>query len=367
AIASTNFDEFFEIRVAGTMELVDAGLHAGENPDARDPREELTAIRAEARTFTAAMHEVWSEELVPDLERHGIRFPSIWDLEPDRRAWLREQFEHEVFPVLTPLAVDPAHPFPSLLNKSLNLAVLLLDPREERYVHRVAVVQVPRVLPRLVRLPSSADDPDDPGHDYVFMVDLIEQHLQALFPGLSVLHACAFRVTRDSNLDIDEDANTDLMKVLEQELNKRRRGEPVRLEISAGAAPEIVARFLDAFELESEDVYECSGPVNLGRLMELYGTEDRPDLKDPTFVPHLAARWDGAEDMFQALRQKDILLHHPYDSFATVEQFVHFAAHDPRVLAIKHTIYRAGETSAIVRDLIVAAEKRKQVTVVVEL
>jgi polyphosphate kinase len=367
AIASNNFDEFFEIRVAGTMELVDAGLHSGENPDARDPREELAAIRAEARTFTAAMHVVWSEELVPELERHGIRFPAIWDLEPDRRAWLRQQFEQEVFPVLTPLAVDPAHPFPSLLNKSLNLAVLLLDPREERYVHRIAVVQVPRVLPRLVLLPPASDAPDDPGHDYVFMVDLVEEHLQALFPGLSVLHACAFRVTRDSNLDIDEEASTDLMKVLEQELNKRRRGEPVRLEISSGADPEIVARFSEAFELEPEDVYECSGPVNLGRLMELYRTEERPDLKDPTFVPHLAARWDGAEDMFQALRQTDILLHHPYDSFATVEQFVHCAAHDPRVLAIKHTIYRAGETSAIVRDLIVAAEKRKQVTVVVEL
>jgi polyphosphate kinase len=367
AIASTNLDEFFEIRVAGTMELVDAGIRPGENPDRMKPRDELDAIRAAAREFTQDMHRAWKTELVPELADHGVGFPEIWSLDEERRAWLQRYFEDEVFPVLTPLAVDPAHPFPSLLNKSLNLAVLLLDPREERYVHRIAMVQVPRVLPRLVRLPQRSDDDGHDGHDYVFMVDIVEEHLDALFPGLSVLHACSFRVTRDSNLDIDEDASTDLMKVLEQELHKRRRGEPVRLEISRNADPEIVARFLEAFELEQDDVYECDGPVNLGRLMELYRTEDRADLKDAPFVPNVAARWDSADEMFAALRGEDILLHHPYDSFTTVEQFVHHAAHDPRVLAIKHTIYRAGETSAIVRDLIVAAEKRKQVTVVVEL
>ena len=363
AIASTNFDEFFEIRVAGTMELVDAGLDQGENPDRIHPRAELEAVRAAARRFTQDMHACWKERLVPALADQGIRFPAIWSLDPDRRAWLRRSFEDEIFPILTPLAVDPAHPFPSLLNKSLNLAVLLLDPRSERPVHRVAMVQVPRVLPRLVRLPET----EGGGHDYVFTVDIVEEHLDSLFPGLTVLHACSFRVTRDSNLDIVEEASTDLMEVLEQELNKRRRGEPVRLEISTGADPEIVGRFLDAFELESQDVYECDGPVNLGRLMELYKTEDRRDLKDPPFVPYVAAKWETAEEMFARMREKDFLLHHPYESFGTVELFVQHAAHDPSVLAIKHTIYRAGETSSIVRSLIAAAERRKQVTVVVEL
>ncbi|MBI5850866.1 MAG: polyphosphate kinase 1 [Planctomycetes bacterium] len=199
------------------------------------------------------------------------------------------------------------------------------------------------------------------------MVDIVEEHLDTLFPGLTVLHACSFRVTRDSNLDLVEEASTDLMEALEQELDRRRRGEPVRLEISSGAAPEIVARFLEAFELEIDDVYECDGPVNLGRLMELYRTEDRRELKDAPFLPCVLARWETPDEMFAKLRAEDLLLHHPYESFGTVELFVQHAANDPNVLAIKHTIYRAGETSAIVRSLIAASEARKQVTVVVEL
>jgi polyphosphate kinase len=365
AIASTNLDEFFEIRVAGTMELVDAGLDRGENPDKIHPRAELEAVRKSARDFTRDIHRCWKESLLPALSANGIAFPEIWSIDPERRAWLRRHFENEIFPVLTPLAVDPAHPFPSLLNKSLNLAVLLLDPRSERPVHRIAVVQVPRALPRLVRLPES--EGNGAIHDYVFTVDIVEEHLESLFPGLTVLHACSFRVTRDSNLDIVEEASTDLMQVLEQELNKRRRGEPVRLEISTGADPEIVARFLEAFELESDDVYECDGPVNLGRLMELYRTEDRRGLKDTPYVPYVNGKWDSPEEMFTRIRASDILLHHPYESFGTVELFVQHAANDANVLAIKHTIYRAGETSSIVRSLIAAAEKRKQVTVVVEL
>ncbi len=366
AIASTNLDEFFEIRVAGTMELVDAGLAAGENPDKMSPRAELDAIRRAAREFTQTMHSVWKDELLPALAEVGIGFPEIWAIEEERRRWLRGWFEDEIYPVLTPLAVDPAHPFPSLLNKSLNLAVLLLDPRSERAVHRVAVVQVPRVLPRLLQLPV-ADGAVEGHRDYVFMVDVVKEHLDALFPGLQVLHSCSFRVTRDSNLDLDEESSTDLVKALEQELVRRRRGEPVRLEVSRGAHPEILGRFLEAFELEHDDVYECDGPVNLGRLMELYKIEDRAALKDPPFVPHVVQTWESAEAMFAALRDRDLLLHHPYDSFTTVENFVRLAADDPRVLAIKHTIYRAGETSSIVRDLILAAERRKQVTVVVEL
>ncbi|MEO0481662.1 MAG: polyphosphate kinase 1 [Planctomycetota bacterium] len=364
AISSTNLDEFFEIRVAGTMELVDAGLPEGENPDKLHPKVELQAIRDAAREFTNDMHSTWKDVLVPELTSKGITFPDIWTLDGKRRQWLSNYFDEEVFPVLTPLAVDPAHPFPSLLNKSLNLAVLLLDPRQERNIHRIAVVQVPRVLPRLVKLPNREGET---GSAYAFMVDIVREHLDSLFPGLTVLHACSFRVTRDSNLDYDEEKSTDLVQTLQASLKRQRRGEPVRLEVSRGAHPVILARFLEAFELEPEDVYECDGPVNLGRLMELYGREDGANLKDTPFAPRTVALWETADEMFEALREKDVLVHHPYDSFATVERFVNHASKDPKVLAIKHTIYRAGETSQIVRALIHAAENRKQVTVVVEL
>jgi polyphosphate kinase len=362
AIASTNLDEFFEIRVAGSRDRAEAGLPP-ENPEDLSPREELSVIKHEAARLAQDLHVCFKDVLVPALEGIGIHFASIEELDADRKAWIHDYFDREVYPVLTPLAVDPAHPFPSLLNKSLNIALLLLDPRQKRPVHRIAVVQVPRALPRLLRIPSPGDE-----HVYVFMVDLVSAHIESLFPGLQALHVCSFRVTRDSNIDYDEESETtDLMEAIEQELSKRRRGEPVRLEISQGAHPEILKRFLEAFELEPEDVHFCDGPVNLGRLMELYRVEDASQWREPAHIPVRATSWDNPDSMFTALRERDILVHLPYESFASVEDFFHHAARDPRVLAIKHTIYRAGETSPIVRDLIRAAENRKQVTVVVEL
>ncbi len=285
----------------------------------------------------------------------------VASLSQDQRAFVEQMFRRDVYPVLTPLAVDPAHPFPSLLNKSLNLAALLQDPRKISQ-HRIAVVQVPRVLSRLVRIPDPANQVA-----YVAMADIVKEHLGLLFPGYTVLHSCAFRVTRDANIEVDEAESEDLLITIERELRKRRRGEPVRLEISRDAHPEILERFLDAFQLDQEDVYYCDGPVNLGRMMELYRTLDAPALKEPAFAPRKVTNWQSPEAMFAALRQGDLLLHHPYDSFATVEDFVHNAAVDPRVLALKLTIYRTGEESPLLADLIRAAENRKQVTVVVEL
>ncbi|MEO6598149.1 MAG: polyphosphate kinase 1 [Planctomycetota bacterium] len=361
AIASTNLDEFFEIRVAGVMELVDAGL-PGENPDGIKPQDELDRIRAAAHTFTDAMHRTWREQLVPMLAKAGIEFRAIKHLTPAQQKWIDSYFQKEVYPILTPLAVDPAHPFPVLLNKSLNLAVLLLDPRQARRTHRMAVVQVPRSLPRILRLPEI-----DGQRAYIFAADIVQENLRELFPGLEVVHVSAFRVTRDSNLDVDEIQGTDLMSSIEKELVKRRRGEPVRLEIDAGAHPDVLDRFLKAFALELDDVYFCEGPVNLGRILELHQMIEQPELKDPPTQPRRQWSWATADEMFTDLREGDILLHHPYESFGTVEDFIRFAARDPKVLAIKQTIYRAGSKNPLVEALIEAAQQRKQVTVIVEL
>jgi len=205
AIASTNLDEFFEIRVAGVMELVDAGLQ-GENPDGIKPQDELERVRAAAHAFTSTMHRVWREQLLPELAKAGIEFKPVRQLTVAQQRWIDTYFQKEVYPILTPLAVDPAHPFPVLLNKSLNLVVLLLDPRQARRAHRMAVVQVPRSLPRILRLPEI-----DGQRAYVFTADIVQENLRALFPGLEVVHVSSFRVTRDSNLDVDEVQGTDLM------------------------------------------------------------------------------------------------------------------------------------------------------------
>jgi polyphosphate kinase len=343
------------------LELVEANLQ-GENPDGIKPIEELEVVREQARAFTEELHRTWKEHMVPALARSGIEIRAAKQVGPAQKQWLDAYFLREIYPVLTPLAVDPSHPFPVLLNKSLNLAVLLLDPRQPRKTHRIAVVQVPRVLPRITRLPDQ-----DGKRFYVFTADIVKEHLGELFPGLEVLHSCSFRVTRDGNIDVDEMQATDLMSSIERELIKRRRGEPVRLEIDYGAHPEIVDRFTRAFQLDGDDVYYCDGPVNLGRLMELYQTIENPDLRDPPLQPRKITAWTTADEMFADLRDADILLHHPYESFSTVEDFVRLAARDPRVLAIKQTIYRAGNKSPMMDELIEAAQQRKQVTVVVEL
>lgn len=361
AIASTNLDEFFEIRVAGVMELVDAGLQ-GENPDGIRPADELERVRADAHAFTATMHRIWREQLVPELEKAGIGFRLVRQLPAGQQKWVESYFTREVYPILTPLAVDPAHPFPVLLNKSLNLVVLLQDPRQPRRAHRMAVVQVPRSLPRILRVPENEGP-----RAYVFTADVVQSHLRELFPGLEVVHVSTFRVTRDSNLDVDEIQATDLMSSIEKELMKRRRGEPVRLEIDTGAHPDVLDRFQKAFGLDAEDIYFCDGPVNLGRILELHQMVEQPELKDPPAQPRRQWQWASADDMFADLRDGDILLHHPYESFSTIEDYVRFAARDPKVLAIKQTIYRAGAKNIMVEALIEAAQQKKQVTAIIEL
>ncbi len=361
AIASTNLDEFFEIRVAGVMELVEAGLQ-GENPDGIRPAEELERVRADCHAFTATMHRTWREQMVPELAKVGVEFRQLRQLGAAQQKWVEMYFHKEIYPILTPLAVDPAHPFPVLLNKSLNLVVLLQDPRQPRRAHRMAVVQVPRSLPRILRVPES-----DGSRGYMFTADVVQANLRELFPGLEVVHASTVRVTRDSNLEVDEIQATDLMSSIEKELVKRRRGEPVRLEIDTGAHPDVLDRFQKAFGLDPDDIYFCDGPVNLGRIMELYQMVEQPELKDPPTQPRRQWSWSSADEMFAELRDGDILLHHPYESFSTVEDFVRLAARDPKVAAIKQTIYRAGIKNLMVEALIEAAQQKKQVTAIVEL
>ncbi len=378
AIVSSNLDEFFEIRVAGLQQQ--AETHPGRTePDGMTPLQTLDAIAARVVRLTEDQYRCYREHIVPGLAQHGIDLHTVADLNAKGRAWAANYFAREVFPVLTPLAIDPAHPFPQLLNKSLNLAVALSIPDtpgafdglrsdDSHEDTRFGVVQVPRVLPRLVALPP---DIAPPGRRvYVFLSSIISEHIGQLFPGLAVEGCYAFRVTRNSELYFDEDEADNLLEAMRDLVQKRRRGDAVRLEVQRGCDPAVVGMLLSTFELEPIDLYEVDGPINLPRLMTVYSGEKRPDLKDAPFTtakPRALRHVETPDEMFAALRHGDILMHHPYDSFSTVTNFVETAARDPHVLAIKQTLYRTSGDSPIVRALMRASENGKQVTALVEL
>jgi polyphosphate kinase len=377
-IVSSNLDEFFEIRVAGLQQQAEA--HPGRTgPDGLNAQQTLEAIADRVRHMVKEQYRSYREKVVPELSAAGIDLLTVDDLSPKGRAWVQNYFRCEVFPVLTPLAIDPAHPFPQLLNKSLNLAVVLaipdtpgqldgLRPDEAHEDTRFGVVQVPRVLPRLVALPPEACPSGR--RVYVFLSSIISEYIGDLFPGLEV-HGCyAFRVTRNSELYLDEDEADNLLEEMEARLQNRRRGDAVRLEVQKGCDPAVVEMLLNTFELEPIDLFEVDGPVNLPRLMTVYSNEKRPDLKDAPFTtakPRALRNIESADEFFAALRHEDILLHHPYDSFSSVTDFVSRAAEDPHTLAIKQTLYRTSGDSPIVKALVRAAENGKQVTALVEL
>jgi polyphosphate kinase len=377
-IFSSNLDEFFEIRVAGLQQQAEA--HPGRTgPDGLTAQQTLEAIADRVRHMVKEQYRCYRENVVPELSAAGIDLHTVDDLSPKGRAWVKNYFRGEVFPVLTPLAIDPAHPFPQLLNKSLNLAVVLaipdtpgqldgLKPDESHEDTRFGVVQVPRVLPRLVALPPEACPAGR--RVYVFLSSIISEFIGDLFPGLEV-HGCyAFRVTRNSELYLDEDEADNLLEAMREQLQQRRRGDAVRLEVQKGCDPAVVEMLLNTFELEPIDLFEVDGPVNLPRLMTVYSNEKRPDLKDPPFTtakPRALRNIESADEFFAALRHEDILLHHPYDSFSSVTDFVSRAAEDPHTLAIKQTLYRTSGDSPIVQALVRAAENGKQVTALVEL
>jgi polyphosphate kinase len=299
------------------------------------------------------------EQLLPALEKEAIFIRSAKDLADDQRKHLTEVFRREIFPVLTPLAIDQGHPFPHLLNKSLNLAVLLQRPRTPDRLF--AVVQVPAVLPRFVSLPA------DKGHSLVPLETVIRLHLPDLFPGMLLEHATVFRVTRNSEYEIDDDEVEDLLKTIEEEVRKRRRGFAVRLEIETDAPAEVSGFLMQALDVEPIDVYSVPNFLDFTGLFQIHGLPGYPHLRDPQFVPQPVPEFSTAANVFAAIRARDILVHHPYDSFGHVVDFVESAAVDERVLAIKQTLYRTSSDSPVVRALARAADNGKQVTAVIEL
>ncbi len=360
-ITSSNLDEFFEVRVAGLKQQVESEV-VERSLDGLTATETLRAITKRVRHMVEQQYACWREDLRPALAENGIRFLSFDGLKPADFDWIENYYRTQVRPVLTPLAIDPAHPFPQLLNKSLNMMVQLEMPQGGQALRHLAVVQVPRILPRLVRLPR-----EDSSRDYVFLGHLIGHYLADLFPGTRILGYWRFRVTRNSELYIDEEEVANLLKAVENELHNRRKGDAVRLEVAQDCPPEIRQALLGTLRLEEDDLYLIDGPLNPTRLIAIYEGDHSPELRDPPFVAPVAAAVQGQRGIFAAIRERDVLLHHPYENFSTVVDFLEQAAVDPDVLAIKQTLYRTGGDTRIVGALMNAVRNGKQVTAVVEL
>jgi polyphosphate kinase len=363
AIYGTNLDEYFMIRVAAIKQQIEAQVYR-RSDDGRAPSEHLLAISERLRVSLARQMRLLNEELFPALERNGIEIVRVADLDEERRLQLERAFDERVFPVLTPLAVDSGHPFPYISNLSLSLAVELEEVTPDGVELHFARVKIPPTLPRFVPV----ENPPEGERWFVMLEDLIAHHLSALFPGMTVRDSYLFRVTRDADLDLQEDEADDLLRAIESELQKRRFGEPVRLEIERGMPEYMRDLLLSALELTPIDSYEIHGLMGLGDLFGIVNLPDYPQLRDPQFTPTIPKRLIGVTDMFAAIREGDILLQHPYQSFDPIVQFLRQAADDENVLAIKATLYRtSGKNSPIVRALLEAAENEKQVAVLIEL
>jgi polyphosphate kinase len=374
AIVASNLDEFFMVRVAGLKQQL-SGNVAETPPDGLTAAEQLAAISARTHAMVTEQYRIWRDDIEPGLDAARVRFLRPDELTPPQKQHLSTYFAHEVWPVLTPLAVDPGHPFPMLRNRSLNLAVFMQREKEKDKVARretmVAVVQVPSVLPRMTEVPTASDGNGAPGgaagFSFMLLEDLIAMHAGELFPGYRVLNCSAFRVTRNFDLSIDEDEADDLLKTIQKELRRRERGSAVRMEIEHDTPTEVVGFLRSALRLENDDVYLFDGPLHLADLMPICGRDELRDHRDEPFSPQIVPPLQEYDDIFRVIAQRDILLQHPYESFEDVVEFISEAADDPNVLAIKQTLYRTSADSPIVRALIRAAENGKQVTAVVEL
>src|SRR5579859_2842694 len=358
AITASNLDEFFEVRVAGLLQRIEDG-YTEPGPDGLSPLEERDLVARETHEFARRQHECWNEKLRPALAREGIRVLSLAELTTKARAYVEEYCERELDPLLTPVTIDPAHPFPRVINKALCLAFLLRRRRRASTTY-TGVVTVPRALPRLVRLPSEGTV------DFIFLADLVAHHAARMYHGYDIVSAAAFRVTRNSNLYLAEEESRNLLESVRTELHNRRKGDAVRLEIESEADPEIIERLRTNFGLESWQVFSVNGPVNLSRLFNIYEQTEHPELKFKPFLPRELRLTAKSQDLFEELRRHDVLLHHPFDSYDAVVSFIETAAEDPSVLSMKQTLYRTSEHSLIVPALMSAAAK-KEVTAVVEL
>jgi polyphosphate kinase len=397
AIFSSNMDEFFMVRVGGTQQKVAAGIPTGSGADQTSPKLQLETIRRTVAEQVSEQYRCLTVDVLPALQQRGIVVRSASDLAEDERRHVRELFRREIFPILTPLATDPAHPFPHLLNKSLNVAVSLRRPGDADPLY--AVVQVPSVMPRFVALPmievksegqvaneerekpkpttttseasgvlplASRSAPCTPTYAFIPLEEVIRLHLDDLFPGMELGRSAAFRVTRDSEYELDDEVD-DLLEEIEAHVKARRRGHPVRLEIEAGAPADMEQFLAEGLKLASADVYQIPGPIDLTGLFQIYGMTGFADLRDPPFVPAPVSAFAQSTAPWAAFRGRDILIFHPFESFAPVVDFVEAAASDDRVLAIKQTLYRTSSDSPIVRALQRAADRGKQVTAVIEL
>ena len=364
AIFSTNLDEFFMIRVAGIENQVEAGIR-NRTIDGCTPAEQLEKIRSKVLTQFQLLHECLYDDLLPALSAEGIEFIRFSDLPADSQELLKSYFEREIYPVLTPLAFDTGHPFPFLSNLSLNLAIELEEKGTDSL--KFARIKVPAALPRLIRLNEIlGKSKNGPLIRLLWLEDLIENNLDQLFPQMKILQSHLFRIVRDADIEIEEDEAGDLLKTIEKGVRSRRYGKVVRLDISAGMPLPIRLLLMKNLELQERNVYEIPGTLGLGCLMELLKIE-RVELKDEPFIPANRIEEEYGKDIFGAIRAKDILLYHPYDSFQPVVDFIEKAASDPEVLSIKQTLYRMGSNSPVVRALMKAAEQGKQVAVLVEL
>ena len=362
-IVSSNLDEFFEIRVAGLKEQIKVGVKES-GPDGRRPAEVFALVTVQAHELIAEQYRLLNDVLLPALAREGIVFPKREGWTDAQRAWVKDYFFRELLPVLTPIGLDPAHPFPRVLNKSLNFAIELEGRDAFGRKSRAAIVQAPRALPRVIRMPAEiAGAPNG----FVFLSSILHAHVDELFTGMEVKGCHQFRVTRNSDLFVDEEEIKNLRIAVQSELLHRHFGDAVRLEL-ADSCSQATGEFLQQqFGLEEVDVYRVAGPVNLYRLREVPDQVDRPDLKYPRFQAGLPEALARTQDIFAALRTGDLLLHHPYQSFDPVIEFIRTAVSDPRVIAIKQTVYRTGTDSELMDILIQAARLGKEVTVVLEL
>src|SRR5437870_4030421 len=361
-IFSSNLDEFFESRRAGIKQQIESET-SDVGPDGLSPTETFNSIQWVVRELVAAEYSLWNEDLLPLLAKNGIRIPKMTELSAKRAAWAHKYFQEEVFPMLTPLAVDASHPFPQLLNRSHNLLVRAKTQRGGERLH--AIVQVPRVLPRLIAMPRGKGD-DEPWV-YIYLASLIKQHIGELFPGLILDGVHAFRVTRNSDLYIDEEEAENLLRTIEQELRRSSRGNAVRLEVEADCPKDFRDLLLQFFNLTEADVYKLDGPLSMTHLAPLVANDAFANLRDRPFQPARDPALPLHVNIFEVMRRQDVLLHHPYESFDPVVELIEEAAHDPQVLAIKITLYRTSGDSPIVEALINAANAGKQVTALVEL
>src|SRR5713226_3522722 len=359
SIFDTNLDEFIMIRLAGLKDQIAAHVTT-VSPDGLTPEQQLLAVRQELAPQVQQLRQLWRDELVPLLAQQHIYILDYEQLDERQHKALRSYFEREIFPVLTPLAVDAGHRFPHISNRSLNLAVVITDTAYDRF----ARVKIPPVLPRLVPVPLAEKTPG--ALAYVWIEQVIAAHLNMLFPGFDVWESYPFRVLRDADIELREDDAADLLESIEQGLRERRFGSVVDLAVNPSMPQRIRSLLLDNLEITSDDLTVIDGPLGIGDVMELHQL-DRPDLKDPPFTPRIPPELRKGQDIFSAIRQHDLLWHQPYDSFDSVVEFIREAAHDPHVLAIKQTLYRVGTNAPVVSTLLEAVENGKQVAVLVEL